>query len=243
METRQYLNISRNLILFSLMLVCGTLNSAVIDMSDYQSVPVDMNVRQQHVQELMGKNSWLKNTLKLQTAQDTREAVHHVLSQAMNLRDKDMAARATRAVLAAAAQYQMDPFFILAMMKTESRFNPEIVGRHGEIGLMQILPETAAWIAARNKIEWRGKEALKDPVYNIRLGVAYVHFLRQSFKADSVSYVAAYNMGAANVRRLRAASIQPKIYSSKVLRFYQNYYANQTLKNAAIQATNVSLVD
>ena len=225
---------SQYLIVFSFAVVSGSLSSATIDQNDYHSVPVDLSLRKLHAKELVGKALWVKTTLGRQTASETREAVHNIISRSLSRQDKALTDRTTKAILSASLNAGMDPLFLLAMMKTESRFNPRVVGRHGEIGLMQIRPQTAKWIANRLRIPWHGVQALHDPVYNIRLGVAYLSYLRQSFGPDSAAYVAAYNMGAANVRRLRRSAINPKIYASKVLLNYQGYYVALSLQTTLV---------
>ena len=46
-----------------------------------------------------------------------------------------------------AAQYDLDPYFIAAVINTESGFDASAVSSAGAQGLMQIMPETAEWIA------------------------------------------------------------------------------------------------
>ena len=65
---------------------------------------------------------------------------------------------------------------------------------------------------------------LEDPSLNIRLGATYFAQLRKSFKNNGSRYVAAYNMGSTNVRRLVKNNIEPYIYSGKVLANYKGIY-------------------
>lgn len=132
-------------------------------------------------------------------------------------------------VLKVSLHYEMDPFLLLAMIKTESRFKPLVRGLHGEIGLMQILPQTAQWMAVRMGMKWNGPESLFDPETNIRVSTAYLNFLRTRFGAKNMDYVSAYNMGAANVRRLKAQDISPEIYANKVLGNYRSIQAQVSL--------------
>lgn len=50
------------------------------------------------------------------------------------------------AVAEASYTYDVDPFLLMAMIEVESRYNHMAHGNHGEIGLMQVKPSTAAWI-------------------------------------------------------------------------------------------------
>jgi soluble lytic murein transglycosylase len=116
----------------------------------------------------------------------------------------------------------MDPLFLLAVIATESQFNLKAHGLHGEIGLMQILPKTAHWLATRAGLP-RNFD-LHDPAVNIRVGAAYFARLRKKFNGIGTRYVAAYNMGTSNVRRLLALRAEPRIYPDKVLVNYRKLY-------------------
>ena len=51
------------------------------------------------------------------------------------------------AIIEASETYKVDPFLLLGMIEVESRYNVHAVGTQGELGLMQIKPATAQWIA------------------------------------------------------------------------------------------------
>jgi soluble lytic murein transglycosylase len=118
-------------------------------------------------------------------------------------------------------------------VKTESKFNMNAVGTHGEIGLMQILPSTAAWLAPQAGIS--GKPDLRNPAVNIRIGAVYFAQLRKAFEGRPQRYVGAYNMGAANVRRLVASNTEPYIYAGKVLSNYKHFYREIALSGKGSQ--------
>jgi soluble lytic murein transglycosylase len=112
----------------------------------------------------------------------------------------------------------------MAVIQTESQFNPNIVGSHGEIGLMQIKPDTAKWIAQKENITFKGKATLKSPTMNIKIGIAYLAFLRGHFQGSAHRYVSAYNMGPGNVKRLLAQAKQPREYATRVMTNYNDIY-------------------
>jgi len=128
-----------------------------------------------------------------------------------------------RAVINEANHHQMDPFFLLAVIKTESHFNIKARGLHGEIGLMQLLPETANWLAAQAGMT-PGQINLEDPRVNIRLGATYFASLRKEFQGYSARYIGAYNMGSGNVYKLMANNMDPSVYPDKVLKNYHNLH-------------------
>ena len=127
-------------------------------------------------------------------------------------------------ILKEAEKYQIDPVFVVAVIKTESAFNPLALGTHGEIGLMQIKPDTAKWIAEKANIPWKGPKTLENPSMNVRIGMAYFNYLRESFDGHANKYVSAYNMGALNVRRKYSSGEAPKEYSTRVMRNYNETY-------------------
>lgn len=98
--------------------------------------------------------------------------------------------------------YQFDPAEVLALIHTESSFNPRALSKVGARGLMQVMPRTAKYIAKKAGIEYSGeKHQLYDPSTNIQLGIAYLDYLRERFK-ESKKYLAAYNLGPTTVSRM-----------------------------------------
>ena len=98
-----------------------------------------------------------------------------------------------------AAQYNLDPYLVFAVIKAESRFKPEAESKRGARGLMQIMPDTARWIAEQMKMEEFEEEKLLDPETNIRMGCWYLSNLSGEFEGNTPVIVAAYNAGRGNV--------------------------------------------
>ncbi|MEW6572689.1 MAG: lytic transglycosylase domain-containing protein [Bacillota bacterium] len=92
----------------------------------------------------------------------------------------------------------LDPFLTAAIIKIESDYRPGAVSPRGAVGLMQLMPKTAHWVA-----EQRGElfdpSALLDPEANISYGTWYLAFLNREF-GDMVIALAAYNAGRGNVK-------------------------------------------
>jgi soluble lytic murein transglycosylase len=74
-------------------------------------------------------------------------------------------------------------------------------------------------------LPWKGKKSLKDPSNNIRIGSAYIAYLREEFDFEGQLYLAAYNMGSGNVRKALGKKIRPKDYSTRVMHRYLRFYA------------------
>lgn len=108
-------------------------------------------------------------------------------------------------IMAASKRHGVDPYLIAAMIRIESSFDPEARSPKGAIGLMQVLPSTARYVASR-----RGRpyvEAnLYRPVHNIDVGTYYLRYLRDKY--GRIEYaLAAYNGGEANVDRWLAEGL------------------------------------
>ncbi len=97
-----------------------------------------------------------------------------------------------------AGEYGLDAHLIAAMIKCESNYDNEAESGKGAIGLMQLLPSTAEWVAERCGAEYE-ETRLYDSEYNIRLGCAYFAYLKEQMGSEEMA-LAAYNAGPANVR-------------------------------------------
>ncbi len=101
-------------------------------------------------------------------------------------------------------RWKVDKFLAVSVMKVESNFSEAAHSRSGAVGLMQIMPETAAWIAYQlgEKPEGIADDIknLRDPDTNIRYGTWYLAELEDEFNGNDVLALAAYNAGRGNVR-------------------------------------------
>lgn len=102
-------------------------------------------------------------------------------------------------ILEASSRYQVDPYLILAVIRSESGFETDRVSRKGAIGLMQVMPDTAEWIAEQAGLGPADEKYLYDPVTNINMGTWYLSFLEKRYEGDVVKVIAAYNAGPGKV--------------------------------------------
>jgi soluble lytic murein transglycosylase-like protein len=124
----------------------------------------------------------------------------------------------TATVLQQSAKYKIDPMIITSVISGESNFNPSVIGHSGEVGLMQLRPSTGKWIAQKSKIKWNPL-LLKNPFYNIRLGVAYLGYLKRRYSpSKGYLYLAAYNMGETTMLRLLSSKKIPHIYPAHIMK-------------------------
>lgn len=94
--------------------------------------------------------------------------------------------------------YQDDKALMHAFIRQESRFRVSAESASGALGLMQLMPSTAAFIANDNSFkETAGQARLKKPVENLNIGRAYLHHLLELKAVDgNLLYLAlAYNAG------------------------------------------------
>ena len=97
-------------------------------------------------------------------------------------------------------EYGIDPLLVLAVIKTESRFNKDAESKKGAKGLMQIMDSTGEWIAEEVGLNYFLPYMLFDPETNIRFGCWYLNNLENQFNnLDLV--LAAYNGGSGNVTK------------------------------------------
>ena len=97
-------------------------------------------------------------------------------------------------------RYRVDPYLAIAVIKTESKFQDGVHSHRGAIGLMQLMPDTAEWIAGQLEDPSYSVEAIHEPERNIRYGIWYLSTLQREFDGNDVLALAAYNAGRGNVQ-------------------------------------------
>jgi len=110
----------------------------------------------------------------------------------------------------AARTYGVDKHLLAAIIRAESNYRSDKVSAKGAVGLMQIMPETADWLAAIAGLEPPLGDRLFEPELNIRIGAMYVRMLTEQFAdrmgrdepaSDLALIAAAYNAGPGAVGR------------------------------------------
>lgn len=98
-------------------------------------------------------------------------------------------------------EYNLDPFLVAAVIKTESNFDEGAKSNKNAYGLMQITPDTAEWAAEKMNINSFKTEMLYNPDFNIRMGCWYLNNLKEEFNDNNELVLAAYNGGRGNVQK------------------------------------------
>jgi len=136
----------------------------------------------------------------------------------------------------------LTPDLIEALVEVESRRNPFDIGSHGEIGLGQVLPETAERFAGLSTVPSRQLITLlhrrqitveqfykdvfsderSDGYKNLFASLSYLKYLHTLFGGNRMAALAAYNCGEGRV--LRAVSHQGKFSLAHLPRYTRNHY-------------------
>ena len=130
-----------------------------------------------------------------------------------------------------AARNRLDPALVAAVVRCESRFKPSAISPVGAIGLMQIMPETGAWIAEQLEVADFDAERLYDAELNLRFGTWYLRYLLARF-GNQEDALMAYNAGPNRVGNWLDGTgdvfPETKAYVSRVTRalpVYRLYFA------------------
>jgi hypothetical protein len=118
-------------------------------------------------------------------------------------------------VTKAAPQYAIEPRLALAVIATESNFQPDAISPKDAHGLMQLVPTTAARFRVRNRLDMK---------QNVQGGLAYLRWLLAYYQGRVTLVVAAYNAGEAAVDRYGGVPPYPETrdYVRRVRRLYPN---------------------
>ncbi|MCM8710357.1 lytic transglycosylase domain-containing protein [Clostridium sp. SYSU_GA19001] len=109
--------------------------------------------------------------------------------------------RYTEWILRYSKEYDLSPYLVAAVIKTESNFKPKAKSNKGAYGLMQITSLTGEWAAKEMKIENYKEDMLLEPEFNIKMGCWYIDNLKKEFKGNMDLVLAAYNGGRGNVQK------------------------------------------
>ncbi|CCU78010.1 Soluble lytic murein transglycosylase and related regulatory proteins (some contain LysM/invasin domains) [Halanaerobium saccharolyticum subsp. saccharolyticum DSM 6643] len=99
-----------------------------------------------------------------------------------------------------AKEFAIEKELLAALIYVESRFNNHSKSSKGAVGLMQLMPSTAIWIAEELGYNNFKLEDLNNPEVNIKFGSWYFAYLYQKFDKNLIQTIAAYNAGERNVR-------------------------------------------
>jgi len=96
-------------------------------------------------------------------------------------------------------KYGFDPLFIHSIIRQESVYDYKIVSRAGAVGLLQLMPATAADVAKKMRIRF-APDSLFNPFYNLKVGIYHVIELMDRFNNSRELTLCAYNAGSTAAR-------------------------------------------
>ena len=169
--------------------------------------------------------------------------------------------RVIRPVLVLCEKHQLDPFWVLSVMWTESHFRQNVTSKKGARGLMQLMPETYMEVLADLKeddiilesdrgeayLRYHYSQSFSDLGYsglvgklrNLEVGIVYLKGLLEKFNNNHYHATVAYNMGPNWTKRQLKNNLpvgERNNYLNKVLKNY--YHITKTLS----QNSNVTFV-
>jgi soluble lytic murein transglycosylase-like protein len=147
--------------------------------------------------------------------------------------------------------FRVDPAFLFALMRQESRFNADATSSAGARGLMQLMPATARNIALQHTDG--DADALFNPIVNVTLGQRYIELLQTDLgkRADPLTLAVAYNLGPNNIRKWykkmgkgadpllfieTISPLQTKLHAKRVMTSFWLYGMRFQRKPASLQA-------
>lgn len=139
-------------------------------------------------------------------------------------------------VRARAGEYGLEPAYVAAVVLAESGYNPNAVSSANAQGMMQLLPDTAAWIAPKLGEEYI-EGSLFDAEINMRYGCWYLDFLMRRYNGDKRCASSAYHAGQGTVDKWLQNPEYSKdgatldvipykstdTYVQRVLKYYEKY--------------------
>jgi soluble lytic murein transglycosylase len=130
----------------------------------------------------------------------------------------------------------LDKAWVYGLIRQESRFVSDARSGVGASGLMQVMPATGKWVAAKIGMDNFVHGMLNDLRTNITLGANYMNMVLSNFDGDEILATAAYNAGPSRARAWRGVLDQPmegavfveSIPFSETRNYVRNVLANAT---------------
>jgi soluble lytic murein transglycosylase-like protein len=125
---------------------------------------------------------------------------------------------------------RLDPDFVRSVISAESNFKVHAVSKKGALGLMQLMPSTAAQLGVADPF---------DPKANVEAGAAHLSALLDRYNNDPIKALAAYNAGAHRVKQYNGVPPyhETRAYISKIVR---DFNAKKRAQMKAAGVTNAS---
>lgn len=137
-------------------------------------------------------------------------------------------------VAKASSEHRIEPSWIFGVMRRESAYIADVRSSAGAVGLMQLMPRTARYVAdLQGKKNWRGD--LTDVATNIDFGAHYLRYVMNRFDDHQVLATASYNAGPHRVDKwLREKEIDADVWIDTIVFTETRRYVRAVLAYTAI---------
>jgi soluble lytic murein transglycosylase len=145
-------------------------------------------------------------------------------------------------ISAAARDNQIDEAWAFGLARQESRFVADIMSSAGAVGLMQLMPATARWVARQiGRADYR-VTSLDQPELNAQMGSYYLRHVLDRLDGMPVLATAAYNAGPGRAQAWRgAAPMEGAIYAETIPFNETRDYVKKVLANAMFYQAQLGL--
>jgi len=179
------------------------------------------SVQNERVAELIQTSTTLRQEIEKMRAFIATQASEDVLFLKINILKPDLDPSLARTIARHVHYYSslhgQDPDLVLAIMATESNFDPNAVSSAGAEGLMQIMPQWKKVLGI--------SDDLKNPETSIKYGLQILGFYKEMYKETEMA-LTAYNRGPGPVdMALMRGKDHKNGYSGKVLNMYDRLNA------------------
>jgi soluble lytic murein transglycosylase len=177
--------------------------------------------------ELARQQRWFDRAIS--TAEKTREQHNFDLRFLTPFREQ---------ASAFAREYQVDEAWVYGVIRQESRFIVDARSGAGAMGLMQLMPSTARWIAGKLGLSRFKTSDAHDPETNIKFGAYYLRTLLDSLDNQPVLATAGYNAGPRRAQRWRDDQpMEAAIYIESIPFTETRGYVKKVMSNAMFYAS------
>lgn len=103
-----------------------------------------------------------------------------------------------------ARAHGLDPYFVAALIRQESRFNKDARSGAGAIGLMQVMPATGKQLQRKAGVGTVTPQSLTQPAVNVKLGTLFLAHVMNQYPGRPDLALIAYNAGPTRAARWRS---------------------------------------
>lgn len=165
--------------------------------------------------------------LCINTSERTRSEIDLAQRYPMPYRDE---------IVTRSRELGLDPTYVLGLIRQETRFMTTLRSHAGASGLMQVMPNTAKWVAKKIGMDYSA-DMISDPGTNLRLGTGYLKLVLDAFDGSQAMAAAAYNAGPNRPRKWREGPWLDSAAWAENIPFPETRdYVKKVLSNATVYA-------